>query len=400
MMKILQICNKMPFPPKDGGAIATLAFTTGAKQAGHEVTLLAMNTVKHPVSEDKIKLFEQQTRIKVFAVPVDNSIKLIQAFINLFSKKSYNIVRFASKKFENKLVSILKNEKFDLVQFDGLHITFYLETVRQYSDAKIVYRSHNVEYKIWEHISNNSSGLKKWYLNILTKRLFRFEINQLNKFDAVVPITENDASLIRQLGCKIPIKVCPAGINIENYQPDFSILEFPSLFHLGGLDWMPNQEGIIWFLKNVWNKIHKTFPQLKFYIAGRNMPLWMQKLQFQNVIMIGEVEDSKKFMNSKAIMIVPLLSGSGMRIKIIEGMALGKTIISTTIGAEGILYEHEKNIFIANEPDEFVNAVRKCVDNKYFAEKIGFNGIKLVKEYYDNKKIVSELVNYYKNNLC
>ncbi len=158
---------------------------------------------------------------------------------------------------------------------------------------------------------------------------------------------------------------------------------------------MPNVQGIEWFLKEIWPGIHTQFPELKFYIAGRNMPEWLKKLGKVGIIAIGEVSNAIDFINSKSIMVVPLLSGSGMRIKIIEGMALGKTIVSTSIGAEGIEYEDNVNILIADQPDEFVKAIIKCVKNPEFASRIGNYAQKFAHKEYSNTSLVNNLVGYY-----
>lgn len=399
-MKILQICNRIPYPPRDGGAIGIYNFTKAYYELGNEVTMLAMNTSKHFISpdslpEDFLKLAE------LHAVFIDNAIKPLDALKFLLKGKSYHVERFISKEFEEKLISILEKKRFDIIHLDGLYVSSYIETIRHHSKAKVVYRAHNVEYLIWKRLAENAPlGPKKWYLNILAKQLKEYEQRQLNKFDLIVAITHQDQSVIQQMNCKAPLLVSPAGINLEEFIPDFSKVEFPSLFHIGGLDWMPNQEALLWFLKNVWRKINRHYPRLKFYIAGRKIPGWISRLKYANVIILGEVENAVDFINSKAIMIVPLLSGGGMRIKIIEGMALGKTIISTSIGAEGISYSHGKNILIANNPKEFVKYISQCVDDKKYSQRIGIAGIDLVKENYDNKKVVAALLDYYKSELC
>lgn len=398
-MKILQVCNRIPFPPKDGGSIGIYNYTKEYSESGNEVTMLAMNTKKHFINlSDLPKNFTNFADIH--SVYIDNSIKTTEAFFSFFKGECYILKRFISKEFEKKLIEILEKNKFDIVHLDGLYVSPYTEIIRQYSNAKIVYRAHNVEYLIWERMAQNTFfGLKKIYFNTLAAQLKEYERQQLNKFDLVVAITHEDEAMIKQLGCKAPIIVSPAGLELEKYEPDFSHTEFPSLFYIGGLDWMPNQEGLLWFLKNIWAEVHKEFTQLKFYIAGRNMPKWFGKLKYPNVMIVGEVEDAMSFMNSKSIMLVPLLSGGGMRIKIIEGMAMGKAIISTSIGAEGIVHSHWKNILIADKPYEFVRYISQCVSDKLFCEKTGNAAMEFVKEKYDNKKVVKELIDYYKNHL-
>jgi glycosyltransferase involved in cell wall biosynthesis len=217
----------------------------------------------------------------------------------------------------------------------------------------------------------------------------------LNKYDGIATITEIDANAFKKLGFKVPIITIPFGIDVSKYKTDKTNLEFPSVFHIGAMDWMPNLDGIKWFLENVWKKISDKYPKVKFYLAGRNMPEWLLKLNMQNVEVLGEVKDSHKFINSKSIMIVPLTSGGGMRVKIIEGMALAKTIVSTLVGAEGIEAENGKNILIANTVDEFVASISKCIEDEMYSRSIGESARLLVETKYDNFKICKNLEAFY-----
>ena len=259
-------------------------------------------------------------------------------------------------------------------------------------------RAHNVEFEIWERLTKTCRNpLEKAYLQLLTKRLKKYELERLNSYNAIAAITLRDANIYTRLGCKLPITDIPFGTDLTFEEVENTEVEFPSLFHLGAMDWKPNLEAVRWFLDNVWLKVHQRFPDLKFYIAGNNMPLWLKEGKFENVIVEGKIEDAIRYISSKAIMIVPLLSGSGMRVKIIEGMALGKTVVSTTVGAEGIRYEHAKNLLIANNPDEFLGMIGKCVEDKAFCQELGNNARTLVKEHYNNKRIAKKLVEFYEN---
>ncbi len=395
-MRILLLCNRVPWPPSSGGPIATVNIIKGFQQLGHNLHLLCLNPKKSFVSKEETPdIFKDLDSYR--AVYIDTDIEAFGALYNLlFSKESYHISRFHSKAFSGKLIYVLQNFTFDIIQLEGLHISIYLPLIRQYSKAKIVLRAHNVEYLIWERLASaEKNPLKKWYVSLLAERLKKYEVEVLNKFDAIVPITNYDAETFKELGCKIPIHVSPTGLNLDEYQIDKSATEFPSVFHLGALDWMPNLQAIEWFLAEVWPKIHAQMPNLKFYIAGRHMPNSIKMLQVAGVEVVGEVEDAKAFMNSKSIMIVPLLSGSGMRIKIIEGMALAKTIVSTSIGAEGIAVDHEKNILIADDANSFAEAVLRCVRDRSFSERLGENARKLIEEKYSNLSLVKALSGFY-----
>lgn len=399
-MKILQVTNKVPYPTKDGGAIACMNLTKGFAHLGHEVSVLSMNTAKHHVSIDEIPLSIRDLAQFHF-VEVPARISAFAAFSNLlFSKKPYNAVRFINPNFSKELARLLKENKFDIVQLEGLYLCPYIPIVRKYSKATIVYRSHNIEHEIWERTITLAKGIKKIYLTNLSARIKRFEIDLLNSYDLLVPITERDGNILNSLGNCKPQHVSQTGIDSSVLVPNAKNLEYPSVFHIGSMEWAPNQEGLIWFLENCWSHIHKKHPELKFYVAGRNAPAWLiDKLKAPNVIFVGEVADAYEFMNSKSVMIVPLFSGSGMRIKIIEGMALGKSIVSTPVGAEGIDINPDKNIVIASEAETFSEAISKLVENREFFDTIGKNAVDFINEKFDNLAAASKLIEFYKLNI-
>lgn len=394
-MKILQICSKVPFPPKDGGSIAMNMITHGLIAAGNDVQVLAVNTPKHFIKEDDL---DAAYRIKTSfrSVFIDTSVKPLNAILNLFSGESYNIIRFYSKEFERTLIGMLTANKYEIVLLEALWVTVYLDVIRKYSDAKIVLRSHNTEFQIWERLASDAeSPLKKMYLNLLAKRLKKYEVGMLNRYDAIAAISEADADCFKKLGCRIPIIHIPFGIDLQRYKPGQSNQNELSLFHIGAMDWLPNADGVKWFLNNAWIGISAKHPSLKLYLAGKSMPDWLRQLHMKNVMVKGEVPDAREFMNSGAIMIVPLSSGSGMRVKIIEGMALGKTIVSTSIGAEGIAYENGTNILIADTTEGFSDAIDKCLSDRSFSESIGRNARILVETKYDNQVLCNKLSDFF-----
>ncbi len=398
-MRILQISNKLPYPPKDGGSIATFSMARAFADLGHEVTILAMNTSKHYFDPQNIP-DTIQDKIHFLAVDTDTRISPLDALKNLLTSDfPYNAQRFITRDFSRQLNRLLRDEHFDVIQLEGLYVAPYTEEIRKESNALVSMRAHNVEHEIWERTSKQSRFLKKKYLQILTDRIRRMEKQYINSYDVLVPITERDGNRFRELGCHLPLFHAPTGIFTEELNPDRSGIDFPSVFHIGALDWSPNQEGIFWFLEKVWPELHRNHPDLKFYIAGRNAPPQISNIKTPGVVFLGEVEDAYEFMRSKAIMIVPLLSGSGMRIKIIEGMALGKTIVSTSIGTEGIATTHEKNLLIADDPENFVKEIIGLLENFDKFDQLGRNAVDFVNKNYDNMVITRSLLEFYKKNL-
>ncbi|BBE19151.1 glycosyltransferase [Aquipluma nitroreducens] len=396
-MRILQLMNKVPWPPKDGGAIACLNMTKGFSMLGHEVTVLSMNTSKHHI---RIKDMPDDVKSKADfrLVEVPASINWLEATLNLlFSKLPYNAQRFISDEFSNELAKLLTEKTFDVIQLEGLYLCPYIPVIREYSKALIVYRAHNIEYEIWERTATLSDGFRSKYLRNLSKRIKRFEISYLNSYDLLVPITDRDGIILDKLGNTKPRHTSQTGIDFASLVPTARKLEFPSLFHIGALDWAPNQEGLIWFFNHCWPKIHQENPDLKFYLAGRNAPEWFERIiKLDGVVYLGEINDAYDFINSKAVMVVPLFSGSGMRIKIIEGMALGKPIVTTDIGTEGIPTESGKNILIANDADSFTEAINQLITDRSLSDRIGTNAIGFIQEKYDNLSQAEALVEFYK----
>jgi polysaccharide biosynthesis protein PslH len=398
VMNILFICNKSPYPAREGGPIAMNMMIEGVINAGHRVKVLAVNSNKYSVDITSIpEEYRKKTGIEL--VYIDLSIRPIPAFLNLFSSRSYIIRRFISKKFDSRLREILQSQQFDIVQFEMLHMSPYLETVRKYSQARIILRAHNVEYLLWERLAINCKNpLKTIYLRHIYRTLKKYEIPMLSKFDGIAAITENDAAIIRKCvdpGRAADIISIPFGIDLSGFPTPSQEPEFPSLFSIGSMDWNPNLEGVSWFLQNVWAEVNRRSPDLKFYIAGRHMPEWLMQSAIPGVVVVGEVENAVHFMHSKAIMVVPLLSGGGIRIKIIEGMAAGKAIISTPLGAEGIHCTDGKNIFLADTPEEFIAAILKVAGNRQLCTEAGKNARKLVEEEYQQHDLIRKMLGFY-----
>ena len=190
--------------------------------------------------------------------------------------------------------------------------------------------------------------------------------------------------------------VTPIGLDIGDYKPNYQTYqEELSLSFIGALDWMPNYEGLMWFLENVWPLLTTRFPKLKFHIAGRHTPKSLLKLKMKNVKIYGEIPDAGEFINAHSIMVVPLLSGGGMRAKILEGMALGKVVLSTSLGLEGIDARHKREVLKANTINEFVESIQFCYEKEKRLQRIGHNAREYVAENFDNLNIAKRLAKAY-----
>ena len=296
-MKILFLCNKSPFPPREGGPLAMNANIEAMLSGGHQVKVIALNTNKYFVEPGDIpETYRSNTRIEF--VNIDLSIKPLKAFANLFSKESFHVERFISAKVKQKITEILQNEDFDIVQLEMLYMLPYLDVIRKYSMAKIVFRSHNIEHQIWKRVADStSSPIKRLYLQYLSQKLKNYELSTINSTDGIVCISSRDIDFYKKNNCQIPITTIPFGVDIKKYQPAEKPGGPISLFHIGSMNWMPNEEGIQWFIEKAWPLITKKYPQLKLYLAGRMMPAWLTQLNTPNSEVIGEVPDAQAFIH-------------------------------------------------------------------------------------------------------
>ena len=367
---------------------------TGLLEAGHQVKILAINSEKFNVKESDIpEDYKKKTGIEL--IDVDLRVKPMKAFANLFSKKSYHVERFISKEFKERLVEVLEKELFDVVQLEMLYMTPYVDTIREHSKAMIVLRAHNVEHKIWERIAKETRFFaKRWFINHLAKTLKEYELSALETVDGIAAITRKDAAFFRKY-CSKPIIDIPYGVYPEEFTPKYEIEGKPKFYHIGSMNWMPNEEGIRWFIDEVLPKTVEKVYDFVYHLAGRNMPEWLKEMKDPHVDVVGEVPDAKEFVANHDVAIVPLLSGSGIRIKIIESMAMGKTVITTRVGAEGILYDEEVNLIIAENKAKMVEAIRSIDENPEIAVRIGKEARKLVENTYDNRKIIARLLMFY-----
>lgn len=389
---ILMVTPRIPFPLRDGGSIAMNQALQSYLEMGCEVSLLALNTSRHWVDESTLPTWYQQ--LKHFeSVYVKTDINPLSAFFNLFTDKSYNVARFVNKQVEQSLSDLLKKNNFDFIQFESIYTAPYLKTAKNSSSAFCMCRVHNIEHHIWQNLTEHeTSFLKKRYLKLLTARLKNYELDILKSFDLLLPISQKEMHYIEQENLNRCIYV-PFGVDAQQQIPTQYTMDIATCFHIGSMDWAPNTEGVQWFLDEVWNKVITELPQVKFHMAGKKMPASFIAKPQPQVVVEGEIEDVTRFCMEKNIMVVPLLSGAGIRIKILEAMTLGKTIITTSVGAAGIGATHEHNILICDDASLFALTLIKCFQQPAWATQIGENAAVFVKEHFDKKTIYSSLCN-------
>lgn len=401
-MKVLILTSKVPYPPRDGGAIATLGLAQGLADAGADVSMLCLNTTRHPFQVENIP-GEIKQNIRFYQIDIDTRIKPIPAFLNLlFSRKPYNAVRFESGPYSEKLQELLISENFDVVQLEGPYMGYYIPVIRNYSKALISLRAHNVEHDIWKGKSTGTRNiLLKFYLKILSARIKRLEKKVLERIDILAAITRNDLENLLRFKMVKSI-VVPAGIDPLGY-PEPEKPDYPSVFFIGALDWLPNQEGLMWFIENVLPLVRSTNPDICLNVAGRNAPPGLQRklysIRAEGVLFHGEVDDAYAFMNRYAVFVSPLSTGSGIRIKILEGMMMKRVIVATSIAAEGIPVSDRENIILANEPEEMAKKILWLCSNREEYDRIAEKSREFVLQNFNNLAASKKLFELYRSTI-
>jgi len=395
-MNILQVTKKFPFPEKDGETIAICNMSRGLSSNGASVFLLAMNTAKHFFENKNVPLSLSHYQ-QINAVTVRNSFNPISFFKSIFSSTPYHVIRIKESKFESKLIEIIQNQNIDIVQLESIYLAEYVPIIKKYSNAKIAIRNHNVETLVWERLAKQTKNpIKRIFFFYLAQKIKKFEIAQLNQCDFLIPISKIDEKIFNTWGFSGKSLTIPVGLDINDYCQ--SSESKGDISFVGALDWLPNLQGLEWFLNEVWIKF-KLFNFTTLHVAGRNMPAKLRNSSIPGVTFHGEIENAKEFIGNDQIMVVPLFSGSGMRIKILEAMALNKVVISTTLGSEGIESQNDTNIILADSPKEFYNHITYLLNNQNLILEIGKNARELVQQNYEVNKLGLKLFTFFKNEL-
>lgn len=348
-MKILYLTSKPIFPLVDGGCQAMKSFLDCLLFCKYEIKHLAINTKKHPFKESEYPQ-EIKNKINPESAFADTGINPVKAFTYLINKRSYNIDRFISGEMKELISKTFRNSSFDIVILDSLYSTPYLDQIRKLHLGKIYVRTHNVESEIWLDLAANTRNpLKKWYLNKLAKDLKSYEFATLHKVDGILTLTQDDLSCFQKnLRNKTLVNI-PVHMELQN---DFEYSsESNKVFHLGSYDWQPNIEAVEKLIE-IWPEIKNNNPEVTLSIAGKLGEKIFRPDKSKGIEIHGFITDLKLFLSDKSVLVSPILSGSGVRIKILEMMAYGFPVVTTKLGAQGI--DNCPGVLIAQNEEELV----------------------------------------------
>ena len=396
-MKILFLSPTVPFPLTDGGRIRVFNLLKQLAQKC-DVTLLALET-QPTDAEGVVEL--QHLGIQVHLVlnaqtlPRVSFGTLVTAF---FKRHPITVARYNLPAYRHKFRTLIETGTFDLVHYEMLH------TAQFHTETRLpgVLSQQNVDSAIWRRLCAETTNPFYKYVYWTQQRAFqRYERVMTPKFAAVTCTSDIDRAVFERhlsLESRGNIEIIPNGVDVTHYHPNFTREAAAHLIYIGSMDWYPNEDAVSFFADDMFPKIQEKVPDVKFSIVGGNPSKRVQKLADRHgIVVTGRVPDIKPYFEETTVFVVPLRIGSGTRLKILEALAMGKAIVSTSVGAEGLALRDGEEIFIADAPVTFAEAVIRLLTDQPLRRRIGENGRARVEQDYDWRSIGEKLYNVYES---
>lgn len=306
----------------------------------------------------------------------------IRYLAHAFSTEPYTMSKFCQPQVKRSLAELLAKERFDLVLADFLNASAVLPTNLK---VPVVVFTHNVETLIWKrHYEVEQRPVWKTMYGHEYRRMRAAERRYLSRADHVLTVSQTDKDFFSEYLNANNVSVIPTGVDTEFFKPGTSAVHENSLVFTGSMDWAPNEDGIIYFAENILPLIRAEVPEVTLSVVGRSPSAKIRQLaeETPNINVTGRVDDIRPYVQSGAVYIVPLRIGSGTRLKIFEAMGMGKAIVSTTLGAEGLPVTHGVDVLLADEPEQFARETIRVLRDRSLQGQLGAAARKLVEENY------------------
>ena len=397
-MRILILTPWLPYPPEFGGGIRIYELIKNLSLR-HRVSLL---TYAEPGQEARISALQSLCEAVHTVLPDQSSDrhegKRSRQLATLFSTASYQRRSTYTPQMQAAIDTLLATEDFDIVQVEFSQMGAFDFKTR----AVIVLDEHNIEYELLyrTHCSERSPARKLY--NGLEFVKFRAEEQRAwHKVDACLLTSCREEEILHGVLPKKRTAVIPNGVDIENFKSTGETHVNPnSIVFTGLMKYRPNIDGVLYFVKEVLPQILKVRPAVVFSIVGQGPTEEIQRLAGPNVVVTGRVPEVRSYLDQAAAVVVPLRMGSGTRLKVLEALAMGKAIISTSLGCEGINVSSGKHLLVADDPTHFAQSVLKILDDPTLAECLGQCGRTLAEEEYGWASITKDLEDFYSQLLC
>ena len=393
-MNILFLSPTVPFPLTDGGRIRVFNLLKQIATKS-DVTLLALET--QPTDTEGVVQLEQ-LGIQVHLIPNAPTLPRVSlsTLVNAFLKRQpITVARYALPAYRQKFRELVATEDFDLVHYEMFHTAQF----RTDTDLPGVLSQQNVDSAIWRRLCDETTNpLYKFAYWTQQLAFQRYERVLSPMFDAVACTSDIDAAVFQRHCAEETIEIIPNGVDVTHYQPDFTSEAPAHLIYIGSMDWYPNEDAVAFFADEALPRIQEKVPDVQFSIVGGNPSARVQRLaEREGVVVTGRVPEIKPYFAEATVFVVPLRIGSGTRLKILEALAMGKAIVSTSVGAEGLALKDGEEIFIADEPKAFADAVTRLLTDASLRRRIGGNGRARVEQDYDWRSIGEKLHTLYES---
>lgn len=396
-MRILLLTPDLPYPSESGAAIRNMGIIRGLAAAGHRLSLVSF-AEKAP---DKASnpLFELCEEAHIVATPRHGKLKRI---VKLMGSGQADVAfRLTSAEFRRILSRLLEANAYDLIQFSGIELACYLPLITPAKkSAKVVYDALNAEAELQRVVAQVDQGVTRRlpaaiYSTIQSTRLQRYEREICRAVDAVIAVSEQDRDFLLEHG-GAPVRVIPNGIQVAEYKPAEAARAPCQLVFSGKMDYRPNVDAVEWFHSAVYPLVRERNPQARLLIVGRNPHRRLQHLADDGYVRVtGWVESVLPYLHEAAVYIAPLRMGSGTRLKILEAMAAGCAVVSTSIGAAGLNDEVKGPICIADDAAAFARAIVALLDDEKRRRELGALARERVSRHYDWAALIPRLLRVY-----
>jgi sugar transferase (PEP-CTERM/EpsH1 system associated) len=380
-MHILWVKTELLHPIDKGGRIRTYNMLRALK-AQHRVTYLTLDNgqAAPDAAERAAEYCHELIRIPFREAPRRSFRFWRELLRNVASPLPYAIAKYASPAMRAGIQRVVREGSVDLLVCDFLTPS---QNVPSGLPCRTVLFQHNVEAAIWKrHVEVRSNPVTRAYFREQWRRMDRHEHAECLRFDQVVAVSRTDATELERAYGLTGVADVPTGVDVGYFTLSGRVEQQPhELVFTGSMDWMPNEDGIRWFVDSVLPRIQASVPDVSLTIVGRNPPPSIVALAERDgrVRVTGTVPDVRPYLERAAVVVVPLRVGGGTRLKIFEALAMERPLVSTTIGAEGLPVEDGRHLVLADAESDFASAVIRLLQDRQAAAAIAAAGAHLVR---------------------
>jgi len=393
-MRILWLKSDLLLPLDKGGKLRTWHLMRHLARR-HEITYLAFREPEQPAANvEGMKEVASRVETITRSEPTKGTLRFYaDAALHLLDPLPYAVGKYRSAEYRRRLARLLDEERFDLIVCDFL---FPAVNLPKRLPCPAVMFTHNVESEIWRrHAETKSDAIGRLLYGAQYRRMLRYERRMLARFDGILAVSDADRETFARLypgAIAQPAHVVPTGVDTEYFAPSAGSQQPARLIFTGSMDWLPNEDAMIYFCRDVLPAIRAEVPDVALTIVGRTPTPAVKKLaEERGVTVTGRVDDVRPFMRDASVYIVPLRIGGGTRLKIFEAMAMGKAVVSTTIGAEGLPVTDGEHVLLADDPATFARAVVHLIRDTGHRTRIEAAARALVLARYDWSAVAGEL---------